>query len=323
MNLQNKQKFENVEILLASIVPQADEDFTLGLERRLAALYQQQIASKTPSRRQSLIPIFTRSHRPWAWSLAAIVISILVLSMLTIPSVSTFAQEALRYFNRAVNEIVNIGYIVREAERLAPIDKTDFEVASVEEASARAGIHVKAPTYLPDGFSLNSIMARKGNPAVGLIYKKPEFPVGFLIIQQYDPALVEMVTTCQVSYTTVVAGVDEAGTVIQQGEPIDEALAESDTCEELADVGADAEIVLVQIGEITGEYVAGGWVIDTQDKPLSNTQSGETVTYEHGWDPDYPGHRLRWEDKGIAYDIKAMGKGLTMDDIVRIAESMK
>ncbi len=323
MNLQNKQENENVELLLASIVPQADESFTLGLERRLTALYQERSTSKTPTRRWPRIQIFTRSNKMWAWSLAGIAIIILAVSVLAIPSVGTFAREAFQYFNRTVNEIVNLDFTVRDIDLVDPTMENDFKVASVEEASVRAGIHVKVPTYLPDGFYLDSIRASKGNPGAGLIYKRSGFPAGFLIIQQYDPDRVEMVTACQVSQTTILAEMDEAGNVVQQSELVDEALAESDVCGELADVGVDAEILLVQIGGVTGEYIAGGWVIDTHDISLQDKQPGESVNLEYVWDPDYPKHQLRWEENGLAYDIKANGEGLTMEDIVHVAESMQ
>ncbi len=323
MNLQNKQVNENVELLLASIVPQADESYTLGLERRITALYQEKSTSKTPTRWWPRITIFTRSNKMWAWSLASIVIIILAVSVLAIPSVGTFAQEAFQYFNRTVNEIVNIGFIVRDIDLVDPAMETDYKVSSIEEASARAGIHIKVPTNLPDGFYLDSIMASKGNPGAGFIYKRSGFPGGVLFIQQYDPERVEMVTACQVSQTTILAEMDEAGKVVQQGEPVDEALAESELCDELAGVGVNAEISVVQIGGETGEFVAGDWVIDTQDNSLQHKQPGEYVNNEYVWDPDYPKHRLRWEENGIAYDIKALGEGLTMDEILHIAESMQ
>jgi hypothetical protein len=323
MNLQNKRENENVEHLLANIVPQADESFMIGLERRLSALYQEESTSKSRTRRWPRIPNFNRSNRKWAWSMASIVIIILAVSALAIPSIGTYAQEAIQYFNRTVNEIVKIGFIVRDIDLVNPTMETDFNVASIEEATARAGIHVKAPTYLPDGFYLDSIIASKGNPGAGLIYKRSGYPAGFLTIEQFDPDRVEMVTTCQISQKTILAEIDEAGNPVQQGEPFDEALAESELCDELADVGVDAEILLVQIGDETGEYVAGDWVIEPHDNSLQDKQPGEQVNNEYVWDPDHPKHWLRWEDNGVAYDITAIGEGLTMDEIIQIAESMQ
>jgi len=322
MNLQNKQANENVENLLASVVPQADEAFTLGLERRLTALHQKQSTSKIPTRIWLRIPIFTRSKKLWAWSLAGITI-ILVVSVLAIPSVGTFAQQAFQYFNRTVSEIVNIGFIVLDDDLVDPAMVTDIKVASVEEAAARAGIQVKVPAYLPDGFYLDSILASNGIRGAGLIYKRTELPAGMLFIQQYDPASVEMVISCQVSRTIVLAELDAAGDDFQQGELVDEALAESTECGELAGVGVGAEIITVQIGAETGEYVAGDWGIDTQDPSLEHKQPGEFVNNEFVWDPDYPKHRLRWEENGLKYEIKVNGEGVTMEEIVQIAESMQ
>ena len=81
--------------------------------------------------------------------------------------------------------------------------------------------------------------------------------------------------------------------------------------------------MLVQIGGENGEYVTGGWVIDTHDNSLQNEQPGEYMNLEYVWDPDYPRHQLRWEENGLKYDIEAIGEGLTMDEILYIAESMQ
>ena len=58
-------------------------------------------------------------------------------------------------------------------------------------------------------------------------------------------------------------------------------------------------------------------------RPLQDKQPGEYVNLELVWDPEHPEYQLRWEENGLAYDIKAIGDGLTMEDIVHVAESMQ
>jgi len=145
-----------------------------------------------------------------------------------------------------------------------------------------------------------------------------------LIIQQYDPNREELVTSCQIVSSSIVAEMDDSGNIVQEDEPADvAAYAESDSCDSMGNTGASAKIQKVQIGSVTGEYVAGGWVPAADVTPLHYAEPGETVTYESVWDPNAPEHRLRWEEDGIAYDILAQGEGLTMEDIILIAESMQ
>ena len=86
------------------------------------------------------------------------------------------------------------------------------------------------------------------------------------------------------------------------------------------EVGASAEVIDVQIGDTVGQYVPrGAWIAITET-------DGETLRYTGEiWDPTVNYQRLRWINDGLVYILATpLGavSNLTMDDMVRIAESV-
>jgi hypothetical protein len=86
------------------------------------------------------------------------------------------------------------------------------------------------------------------------------------------------------------------------------------------EVGATAEIIDVQIGDVTGQYVEGGWA-------LSSTSDGETVQFEgREWDSDYPFSQLRWQvGDTVFWMMTALGQKneLPLREWQAIAESLR
>jgi hypothetical protein len=79
-----------------------------------------------------------------------------------------------------------------------------------------------------------------------------------------------------------------------------------------ADVGTEATIETVQIGDGTGQYVKGGW--------KSNNVTGFEWTNVPPFGEE---QRLRWEKDGIAFALMDMTWGdLSKEDLIAIAESM-
>ena len=55
------------------------------------------------------------------------------------------------------------------------------------------------------------------------------------------------------------------------------------------DVGASANIIDVQIGDVVGQYVEGNWT-------LSSTPQGDSVRLDgQVWDSNFPFSQLRWQ----------------------------
>lgn len=99
--------------------------------------------------------------------------------------------------------------------------------------------------------------------------------------------------------------VDTNGLVLRQ-EPI----SMTNECELCGKVGADSVIQEVSIDGIYGEYVEGVWNL-TDQGPV--------------WEADPYLKTMRWQDKGMSYELLYMGPpdSLSKEDMVAIAESMK
>lgn len=95
-------------------------------------------------------------------------------------------------------------------------------------------------------------------------------------------------------------------------------------------VGASATIEDILIGDVTGQYVEGGWRVNV---PEVRPEGTAAVQAEMEWDNDMPWFILRWHTNGMLYTVQsAMGSmtripqdtgcELERDDVVAIAESL-
>jgi hypothetical protein len=88
-------------------------------------------------------------------------------------------------------------------------------------------------------------------------------------------------------------------------------------------ISVNAIVERVQIGELFGEYVKGGWKTSRPRTVIS------TMTVEAEWDSDANIHFLRWRDKDILFEIISSGDDqlspfhLSKTDLIAIAESMQ
>lgn len=102
-------------------------------------------------------------------------------------------------------------------------------------------------------------------------------------------------------------------------------ITETTHAEIFREIGASTNIENVQIGDLTGEYVEGEWVV--YDRPQG--EAGETVTEEATWNPTAPSRRLRWQHGDITYEIWALGGSeddpayIGKEAMIEIAESMQ
>jgi hypothetical protein len=98
----------------------------------------------------------------------------------------------------------------------------------------------------------------------------------------------------------------------------------ADVVEEYSSVGASAPVETVTVGEVTGEYVLGGWRLASEgSSPVETGVPGTQVSLDIYWDPDLPQQTLRWERGGIVYEIRFAGKSpLSKQVLIEIAESL-
>jgi hypothetical protein len=91
-------------------------------------------------------------------------------------------------------------------------------------------------------------------------------------------------------------------------------------------LGADANIIQVQIGSLEGEYVQGGWYVKPADIEID--KSTGLKTEKATWISEASERRLRWIDDEMQYEIRAMGgseghRYVGQQEMIEIALSMQ
>jgi hypothetical protein len=72
-------------------------------------------------------------------------------------------------------------------------------------------------------------------------------------------------------------------------------------------IGPNAHVEFVNIGNIQGEYVVGGWnAVSTQQLPRTEAPQG-TLNLSAVWDESLPQFTLRWQQAGYAYELLSNG----------------
>ena len=90
---------------------------------------------------------------------------------------------------------------------------------------------------------------------------------------------------------------------------------------EYASVGSSAPAELVTVRGLQGEFISGGWVVQSTEanQPESGAQTINLV-----WKDQAGMWTLRWEENGIVYEIVvASSQSISLDEILAIAESMR
>jgi hypothetical protein len=95
---------------------------------------------------------------------------------------------------------------------------------------------------------------------------------------------------------------------------------ENNHINEYASVGPEASGEFVMVRGVQGEYIPGGWVVQSQVTPQPGI---ETATIELVWENQAGMATLRWEENGYVYEIILTGpQNIAKEEILAIAESM-
>jgi hypothetical protein len=88
-------------------------------------------------------------------------------------------------------------------------------------------------------------------------------------------------------------------------------------------IGGSARVEIIHAGEITYEYVTGGWVIRSEDgDTLATALPGTTVTLNATWDETLDRQTLRWQQDGIQFELIGYGE-LDRPTMLSIAANMR
>ncbi|MBN2503264.1 MAG: hypothetical protein JXB38_20980 [Anaerolineales bacterium] len=88
-------------------------------------------------------------------------------------------------------------------------------------------------------------------------------------------------------------------------------------------IGESARVEIIREGEITYEYVIGGWVIRGKDgEILATALPGTTVTLNAYWDNSLDRQTLRWQKDDIQFELISYGE-LDRQTMLSIAANMR
>ena len=225
-----------------------------------------------------------------AW--AVLVIIVLVIGVLTVPPLRSFAQGIIDLFTRTEDDTFQ--YTIERSEYSGrPIIDVDeigaYYFETIEGAEAKAGFEIYAPTKVPEGYSF-----------IGVGYVAPMKKVE----QEYR-------FSDSLSFR-----------LVQQ--PVENFLA--DPFRSMMIIGPDSLIEHVHIGTVEGQFVQGSWTILAEDFPPSR----ETNEITLHWDQNAPIRVLRWEMDGFVFTIRAFfgwedssPNALSMEQMISIAETVR
>ncbi len=199
----------------------------------------------------------------------------------------TSTEKILLYFIRAESDNLPLQEwqktpVSAETEtQIAKEDKRRNVSLSISEVEKQVGFNVLEPTWLPDELIFNRVNFDPEHKIAYLYYEggknTPEFDDSYFMVLQ------------------------------------EELYKINDDCDVCGKVGANAVVIKVRIGNVTGEYVEGTWDL---------TDSGPV------WDPNPWIKTLRWRLNNLAFEIMYAANGaspdrVTKEEISAIAASIK
>jgi hypothetical protein len=97
-----------------------------------------------------------------------------------------------------------------------------------------------------------------------------------------------------------------------------------DHSQDVFSIGASAQVETVQIGNIQGEYVVGGWKAVSSPPGSATPAPGSTINLSAVWDSSLPQYTLRWQLAGYTYELRSTGIGSpTQSELISLANGLK
>ncbi len=233
------------------------------LQQRMDAAPWMQIESAAPTFTERIRAAFRRPALSTALALALVVAVVAVT-----PPLRAFAQELLGLIAREPDNTLTV-----EERELLEESSDDVEWVSIdpyasalEEMESALGFEVWTPRYLLPGYEFVEAAYSPTSELTLLIYRNQidtDFDTGFNSWRQPN-------------FTLVQQPVDQYGSLPANV------------------VGASAEIEVVQIGDLQGEYVEGNWCGQSSAGPME-------------WCPNPNTRRLVWQQGDFVFSLNTDG----------------
>jgi len=255
-----------------------EEEFPTSQVKLWPVIRQRLIARKHPLFRQGEKKNGTKSRRTQrAAFITAIIVVLLTIALIT-PLGRAFAQSVLQFFTRAESDTLPQQQPWQMTSPAQSPSESPSQL-SVQEAESLAGYDVLSPVEIPFGMDfMSASYDARYHIVVQAFGRDTEF-IGFSLWQQP----LEYYQSC--------------GDIINY-------------CDNMLGwnlVGASAYVETVRIGNLTGEYVQGTWIL---------TYSGPV------WDPTDYLKILRWQTDTMIFELVA-GIEFSRDDLVALASSIR
>jgi len=89
-------------------------------------------------------------------------------------------------------------------------------------------------------------------------------------------------------------------------------------------IGDSAHVKIVNIGDIQGEFVVGGWKAISTQPSTENQTPTSSVYINANWDNDLPQSTLRWQVGDIVYELRSNGEGSpSQSELILLANELK
>ena len=221
--------------------------------------------------------------------LAAIPAALLLAAVVAIwlmPVLRAAAQDIIRYFERSEDDQHVSEWVVPTVQpTLEPLHKrlqnrNDLYTYTIEDASEIAGFDISFPAVLPDDFRFVGARVFEYSHFVALRFEG---------IQRHPHIL---------SFEILLTHNDSDSTYVYE-------------------IGPEAEVEEIPIGDTNGEYVRGSWSRWISESPRT---PGETASVVHEW-TDSGGQTLIWQMGDVRYHISSR-PGLGRDDMIGVARCM-
>jgi hypothetical protein len=175
-----------------------------------------------------------------------------------------------------------------------------------------------------------NIQVTLSNPGDLFNYSAPEnFPLSITGLNLQAGFLVKEIKSSSMDLKLIGARFDpsyDAAIIFYQGDKYNLFLSQRPVGDniDIFSIGPSAQVNLVTIGNIQGEFVKGGWkAISTQSVPDTLTNVTQT-SINAIWDNDLPQSTLRWQTNGFVYELRTIGEGRPSQlELITIANELK
>jgi hypothetical protein len=185
---------------------------------------------------------------------------------------------------------------------------------TVREMEIERGFDLKEPTFIPTGYVFDKEVGSLSPDVVVFSYGNSQKNARIIISEKRldgEKVIGPILQTSLEKYKSKSGGVSisffppQPKTLFGSKDP---ALQQVDK----SPVGASAKIESVQIGNLTGEYVEGGW------EPIYHQDSMDGMR----WNQNAPLRQIQWKSGNVLFHIATTNQ-LSRDELLAIARSMK